>query len=113
MNLLRFFLRALAEGGVVVCALLAAIEWLLPGSVLPYAPLPALAMGVMALCLFTRGQGSFLGSMVVTVLLVGLVALMGAILVGDGWHALAVLGALGLACGLIALHAYEKHPAVS
>lgn len=113
MNLLRALLRALAEGGIVLCALLAAIEWLLPGSVLPYIPLPTMALAVMALCLLTQGQGSFLGAFVVTILLIGLVALTGAILVGDGLHALALLGAIGLACGLIAFHAYEKHPALS
>ncbi len=113
MNLLRFFLRALAEGGVVVCALLAVAEWLLPGSVLPYVPLPILAFVVLGLCLLSQGQGSFIGAVIFSVMLIGFLVLSSALLLGSGWHALAVLISLGLACLLIAAHAYEKHPTVS
>ena len=113
MNLLRFFLRALAEGGVVVCALLAVAEWLLPGSVLPYVPLPALAFVVFGLCLLTRGQGSFIGVITLTASLIGFLVITSALLLGSGMHALAVLIALTLACVLIITHAYEKHPTLS
>jgi hypothetical protein len=113
MNLLRFFLRALAEGGVVVCVLLAVAEWLLPGSVLPYVPLPVLAFVVLGLSLLTRGQGSFAGAILLALILISILILASALLLGSGMHALAVLVALASVSLLIIAHSYEKHPTLS
>ena len=109
----KFFLRALAEGGIVVCALLVAIEWLLPGSVLPYIPLPILIMGVLTLCFFARGQGALAGFLVAMVLALMGIMLFASILLGAGWHAFGVLGAIAITFVFILYYAYEKHPTLS